>query len=70
MYTNYTSSKTAISMVETFFNWYDANTWIEGNLEDFPADEYTIEQCSINLMPSGGYRAGFVVSKRQQEMEI
>jgi hypothetical protein len=57
------------SAVEIFFNWYDAATWIEGHLEDTDKEDWIIEQCSINLMPNGGYRAGFVRSKRQKSLE-
>lgn len=61
-------SKREMSFVETFFNWHDAVTWIEGHLADFDLDHWSVEQCSVNLMPNGSYRAGIVFAQRQKEL--
>lgn len=60
------------SFVETFFSFEDAVVWIEGHLRDYKdqVDYWHTEQVSINLMPSGAYRAGFVVSAVQGELNV
>lgn len=59
-----------MSFVETFFNWYEASTWVEGHLRDVDMEVWHIEQCSVNLMPNGTFRAGIVFSQRQKELEL
>lgn len=62
----------SLSFVETFFNGYDAITYLEGHLRDFYDDHkdkgWVIEQASINYMPGGSWRVGFVISRSQGEL--
>lgn len=57
------------SFIETFFNWYDASTWLAAHIEELDTDKWVIEQASINYI-DGIWRAGFVISKRQMEMNL
>jgi hypothetical protein len=55
--------------IETFLNYEDARTWLDGHVSDFKelGDEYVLEQASINYI-NHQWRAGFVVSKTQGDL--
>lgn len=57
------------TFIETFFNWYDASTWLSHHIDEVDLDDWVIEQASINYI-NNAWRAGFSVSKRQTEMQL
>lgn len=55
--------------VDQFFDFYDAEVWVEGHLDDHPKTEWELVELRINLL-GGTYRAGVSFRKLNQQLEF
>ena len=53
------------SFVDMFDNYDDADTWLDGHLEDHDPEHWTLRDIDVKLMESGMYRAGIVFESNQ-----
>lgn len=59
-----------VTYLDTFFNYYDADTFLSGHLRDHDDIQWELMSLENKLMPNGAYRAGISYRKRNFQLDL